>query len=348
MRIINLSAALAVWLMGMCFCHAQETTIEILETSKTAIINEEKDLLKMAVEKINEQLQNQEITQEEAEQLKQEVAEKHALNIENRLAIVDNKIALLERNKDVEVIDDENRSYLKFSLGDSDEGVVYLGKKYKTPKYDRRTKSHLVFSFGLNNAIGDGQSLDDSDFKVGGSRYAEIGLAWKTRVFDNSNWLRILYGISFQFNGLKPTDNRYFVDTGDQTELQVFPTDLDKSKFRMDNLVVPIHVEFGPSKKIEKENYFRYSTHNKFKMGLGGYAGLNLGSRQKLKFEENGEDVKQKLKADYNTSNFVYGLSAYVGFSDLSLYCKYDLNPIFKNNTTDIHNVSLGLRWDWD
>ena len=65
---------------------------------------------------------------------------------------------------------------------------------------------------GLNNAIAEGQEIGDSDFKIGGSRFFEIGWAWKTRVFEESNWLRLKYGISFQFNGLKPTENRYFVE----------------------------------------------------------------------------------------------------------------------------------------
>ena len=116
----------------------------------------------------------------------------------------------------------------------------------------------------------------------------------------------------------------------------------------MDNLVVPIHFEFGPSKKTEGENYFRYSTKKQFVFGLGGYAGVNLGARQKLKYREDGERQKQKIKADYNTNNFIYGLSAYAGWGGTSLYMKYDLNPIFKNNAVDQRNISLGLRLDFD
>lgn len=349
MRLITWSTAIAVWLLAISQTVAQETTMQTLENSKEAIINEEKDLLKAEVEKINKQLENEEITLEEAERLKAAAAEKHALNIENRIAIVDNKMALLERNKTVEVIDDEDRAVLSISFGNKDkDGTFYLGRKYKERKYDLRTTSDFVLAFGLNNAIGEGHSLNDSDFKIGGSRFAEIGWAWKTRVFKESNWLRVKYGISFQFNGLKPTDNRYFVDTGEMTELQSFDGDLDKSKFRMDNLVVPIHFEFGPSKKIERETYFRYNTHNQIKIGLGGYAGLNLGARQKLKFKTDGEDVKQKLKANYNTNAFIYGLSGYIGWRNTALYVKYDLNPIFKNNATDLRNISLGLRFDMD
>ena len=104
----------------------------------------------------------------------------------------------------------------------------------------------------------------------------------------------------------------------------------------------------GPSRRIDRDNYFRYNDDRSFKVGLGGYAGFNLGTRQKLKYEDNGEDVKEKIKGNYNTNNFIYGLSGYIGWGDFSLYCKYDLNTIFKDNPVDERNISLGLRWDWD
>ena len=354
MKLITLCTALAVWALALTECYAQDEKaayrIEILKGSKKLIIDQEKYALREEVADINQKLESGEITEAEANQMKQTAAEERALNIENKLAIVDNKIELVKRNG----VSGEAVSGDQFmTIGLGVKGAQILGINFSNVpehkrKYDRRTRSEFIFSFGLNNAIGNGQSLDDSPYKVGGSRYAEIGLGWKTRVFKESNWLRFKYGVTFQFNGLKPEDNRYFVDTGTQTELQEFPLDLKKSKFRMDNVVIPVHFEFGPSKKTEKENYFRYSTYNKFRVGLGGYAGLNLGARQKLKFKDEGEDVKQKLKANYNTNNFIYGLSAYVGFSQISLYAKYDLNTIFKDDPLEQRNVSLGLRWDWD
>lgn len=353
MKTIKLSIALIVCILAANLSMAQEenNALEILQQAKTEVINEEKEALKKEVEAINTQLENEMITPEEAANKKQLVAEKRALNIENRVAIIDNKIALVERNGASSY---KKRNIFSINFGSDDEnedglyGISFKETPEKDWKYDRRTTSQLVFSFGLNNAIIEGQSLDDSPYKIAGSRYAELGLAWTTRVFKESNWLRLRYGLSFQFNGLKPTDNRYFVDTGAQTELQDFGLDLDKSKFRMDNLVVPIHFEIGPSRKIENENYFRYNTNKSFKIGFGGYAGVNLGVRQKIKFEDDGEEVKQKLKAGYNTNNFIYGLSGYIGYGDISLYAKYDLNTIFKNNVTEQRNVSLGVRWDWD
>ena len=113
-------------------------------------------------------------------------------------------------------------------------------------------------------------------------------------------------------------------------------------------LLFPLHFEFGPSKLTQSEDKIRYDIHNQFRVGLGGYAGFNLGARQKLKYELDGENVKDKIKRDYNSSSFVYGLSAYAGFDSVQLYLKYDLNPIFQDAPVEQRNISLGLRFDLD
>ncbi len=356
-----------MWALAFTTSYAQETKtndeiskekfaedqIEKLQKARQSFIEAEKDDLLKKVESINKRLDNNQLTSEEAEKLKTTSAEKAALNIENKTAVIDNEIEYVKRNGYLEKPSYGTRIILGWGQEDTDNDRIFGVKvqssdemKRRQDQKTRRTTNEFVLAFGLNNAIIEGQSLDDSPYKIVGSKFFEIGMAWKTRVFENSNWVRFKYGISFQFNGLKVDDNQYLVDTGSQTELQEFPSNLDKAKFRMDNLVVPIHFEFGPSNKVEKNGFTRYNTANKFKIGIGGYAGLNLSTRQKLKFEDNGEDVKQKRKANYNTNNFVYGLSAYAGFGETSIYVKYDLNTIFKNNVTDQRNVSLGVRFD--
>ncbi|MHA7056222.1 antitoxin VbhA family protein [Aquimarina sp. M1] len=355
MRTIIMFVVLTTMILSTCFLSAQDTDnrnkIEELNQKKEAIVTSEREGLKKEVESINERLVKGEITTDEAQKLKETAAERRALNIENRLAIIKNKIALLERNDSEYLNSDKSKISIGLGAKDKDDGDILFGFNVNTGKktkirYDRRTYSDLVVAFGLNNAIVEGQSLDDSDYKIAGSRFFEIGLVWKTRVFKNSNFMRVTYGISYQSNGLKPTDNRYFVANGDQTELEEFRLELDKSKFRMDNMVVPMHLEFGPSKRTETEEKLRFSTHGKFRIGLGGYVGANISTRQKLKYKENGDRIKDKIKRDYNTSDLIYGLSTYIGFGDMSLYAKYDLSPIFQNASVDQNNVSLGLRFD--
>ncbi len=343
MRTIIIYLAMAIFtLCGQnLYCQQKSDTSkeEILENKREEIIKEEKESLKKKVELINEKLEKGKISYEEAENQKKEAAEFHAKNIENRIAIMENKMELEERNNN-------ESGYL--AIGNEGKVVTIKFNEDKEREYDKRTTSDLVIAAGFNNALAEGQSLNDSDFKIGGSRFFEIGWAWKTRVFENSNWLRLKYGVSFQFNGLKPTDNRYFVEDGENTFLTEFDYNLDKSKFRMDNLVVPVHFEFGPSSRKESENYIRYSTRGKLKVGLGGYAGFNIGERQKLKYELDGDNRKDKLKGDYNTNDFVYGLSGYLGWGWATVYAKYDLNPIFQDPNVELHNFSVGLRFDVD
>ena len=327
-----------------------EYKIEQLEKKKDDVTETEREALKKEVQLINKRLGNGEISQEEAQEFKKEAAEKHAKNIENKVAILQNTIELFKRTGSVDLNTEINN--IEIAIGGADvNGDVLFGVKYNSGKqknvvYDKRTYGEPIIAFGLNNAIIEGQSLEDSPYKIGGSRFFEIGWAWRTRVFDNSNFLRLHYGLSFHFNGLKPIDNQYFVMNNGQAELQEFPSELKKSKFRMDNLVFPLHFEFGPSKFKQNEESIRYSIRNKFRLGIGGYGGFNLSTRQKLKYKLDGEDVKDKLKRNYNTSNFVYGLSTYLGFDSVLLYAKYDLSPIFRDAAVEQRNISLGLRFD--
>jgi hypothetical protein len=228
---------------------AQETAnsrLDSLKNSKIKVTEQEKGALKIEILEINKRLESKEITEQEAQNLKEEAATKRALNIENRMAIIDHKIALLERNPDENypmVSSDTIQWKLRLGIDLDDKPLfaIKAKKRNENPEYDRRTYSDFVMAIGLNNAIIDGQGLEDTPYKIGGSRFFEIGWSWRTRVFENSNFMRLHYGVSFQFNGLKPNDNNYFVMDGNQTNLEVFPNDLEKSKLRMDNLVFPIH-----------------------------------------------------------------------------------------------------------
>jgi len=359
MKTITIYLASLILVFSMSITHAQDTAsennnsekIETLKELKEKIKTEEREFLKEEVEAINKRLEVGEITESEADNLKKEAAKNRALNIENRLAIVDNKIALLERNTDGSMVSNDDDPGFRISIGssESEDNFFRIGRwKNKPRKYDKRTTSDFVLAFGLNNAIVEGESFDDSPYKIGGSRFFEIGWAWKTRVFKNSNFLRFKYGYSFQINGLKPKDNMYFVQDGNETMLEEFPSELKKSKISITNLVFPVHFEFGPSKRIDRDTYFRYSTNHQFKIGIGGYAGFNIGTRQKLKYSMDGEKIKDKMKRSFNATSLVYGLSGYIAFDDTALYVKYDLSPIFKDQAIKQNNISLGVRFDMD
>ncbi len=356
--ILFLILTMFYWLMPL---YAQDaipkiknaTKIEMLEQAKLTIQEQERTQLKQQVIAINKLLEQGSITTLEAENLKKEAAKTAALNIENRVAIVNNKIALLKRNQSPYAIGKNDSTFINIDTErDTSERIVYVHKSTnkieKNIKYDRRTTSSLVLALGFNNALVQGEKFDNSPYKFGGSRFLEMGWAWKTRVFQNTNAMRLKYGVSLQINGLKAADNNYFVQNNNLTTLEPFEHDLKKSKLSISNLVFPVHFEFGPSKKIEHENYFRYSTSRTFKFAFGAYGGFNVGTRHKLKYTANGNREKTKQKTSFNTSNLVYGLSSYIAFGDVGVYLKYDLSPIFKSPNTKQNNISLGIRFDVD
>lgn len=361
--------------------------IQELEHKKERVTITERDALKAEVESINDLLENGEITNEKAALLKKGAAEKRAKNIENKLAIIDNTIELIKRTGSSDL--NLEVSSLELALGGEDEsGDVLFGIKYNSGKqngikFDKRTQSNLVIAAGLNNTVGYGKGIWDSRYKLMGSRFFEVGYAWNTRLFKDNNWVRLKYGFSFQFNGLKPKENKAFVTSGsrilsegndvfiqsplyanvflkDSEELLGYKNDFEKSKLRMDSFIFPFHFEFGPSTKKVNGKYVRYNTENKFKFGIGGYIGVNYKTVNKFKTADNKEPIsgisQEELDKLYlesigtlyspNSQRTIYGLSTYAGIGDCSLYFKYELTPIFRNTDLKQNNISFGLRFD--
>ncbi|UGS23211.1 hypothetical protein [Flavobacterium channae] len=343
-----------------------EDKAKAIAKSIEKITSEEKNALKKEVEAIDLQVKNGEISGEKAQDLKLEVAEKHAQNIETKVAIEEARLAQLVKDKvDGKIVSGspKKKGGTRIVIGGSDGEIgddtteidlgsmkIYNGNEDKKERKSKRTTSQFVFAFGLNNVVTEGESLEDSDYRVWGSHFYEWGITYNSRIFKNNNLLHAKYGLSLMYNNLRPTDNRYFVKNGNQTDLVESTVKLDESRFRNVYLVAPLHLEFDfTPKKLSKDGtktYFR--THESIRLGIGGYGGVRIKSKQILKYEVDDVKVKERQKGDFNVSDFTYGLSAYLGYGQTSLYVKYDLNPMFKNNNIDQNNVSLGIRFDFN
>lgn len=353
-RIIFYIVVLTLSMVAQVF--AQETfeqRAKVIAQNIEKITTEEKEALKKEVEDINQQLERGSITSAQAQEAKEKLAVQRAKNIEERTALEEQKLTALVKDKvdgKIEQNQDslsfgKNRIYIRWER-DSD----YTKKTCSYPG-EQRTTSQFVFAFGLNNVITDGSfsSLDDSDFRVWGSHFYEWGVTWNTRIFKNDNLLHAKYGFSFMYNNLRPTQNRYFVKEGNQTFLETANVNLNESRFRNVQLVLPLHLEFDLTpKKVNEDGTYRFRTHEHIRFGIGGYTGLNFKTKQILRYREDDILVRTKERGDFNVSNFVYGLSAYLGCGPISLYAKYDLNPLFKNNPIEQNNVSFGLRFDFN
>lgn len=331
-----------------------EDQAKVIAQNISRITSEEKEALKKEVEDINKLLESGAINTTVADERKIKAAEERAKNIETRVAQEQAKLDLLVKDQ-VEgkiasstdsVSTSKNKVAITWDLDDDTKDWSWKSKN------EKRTTSQFVFAFGLNNLMTDGDfdSLENSDFKTWGSNFFEWGFTMNTRLLKDHNLLHLKYGLSLMYNNLRATDNRYFVKNGNVTELQTFQDhDLCENKFRNSMIVLPLHLEFDfTPKSVGDDGVTRFKTHKSVRLGLGGFAGLNFQTTQKLKWEEDDIRIKYKQKGDFNVNTFVYGLSGYLGYGATSIYVKYNLNELFKDNPVDQNNVSLGLRFDFN
>lgn len=322
---------------------AQETFEERARTIAQNIENitkEEKQALKEQVDEINKKLEEGKITSEQADNMKMEVATVQANKIEERVRIEQSKLNDLVQEKVEGKISDTTKSRRKrFSISFMDRD--------KDHRKERRTTSQFVIAGGFNNLITNG-AVANSDFYYLRSSFFEWGITHRTRLGKVGNVAHLKYGFSFMYNSLTPTENRYFVDNGDQTVLETSPVELRKRDSRFKNVyfAIPVHLEFDFSKNTTKDGKTYFRSHSGFRFGVGGFVGYNTNSKQFLSYKIDDYRIKERQKGDWNVNDWNYGVSAYVGWKETSLYMKYDLNPLFENNPVKQNNVSLGIRFD--
>ncbi|MBP4136664.1 hypothetical protein [Flavobacterium geliluteum] len=303
------------------------------------ITKEEKETLKEEVEAVNVQLSEGKITKEQADKRKKELAEARAVIIEEKVTLAQNELSdLVQQKVEGKIKSEDGKHSYTFNWNSKNRDNDSI-------RGERRTTSQFVFAAGLNNIMVDGK-LQDAKYRFTGSHFYEWGLTYNSRILKENNLLHAKYGLSVMYNNIRPTDNKSFVVNGDQTDLVTNPVHLKESRFRSVYLVAPVHLEFDFSKDGHNGDQRYFRTHQGFRMGFGGYAGINVKSKQILQYESGDLKSTEKTKGDFNVNNFIYGLSSYIGYGSTSLYLKYDLNPVFKDNLVDEKNISLGVRFD--
>lgn len=343
--ILYISIALLILVNKVC---AQEKTFEqkakeIAVQIKT-IAEEEKRALKAEVEALDKAVELGKMTKEEAATSKAKIAEERAKNIETKIAAQEKALRDLVNGN---VNEEESNDSLKknsFSLSGG-----FKSKNYDKNKSENRTTSQFVFAAGYNNLVTNNM-VANSQFGYGRSGFYEWGVTWNTRLTNNSNLLHLKYGAGFMYNQLHATDNRIFADINNQTVLvnASMETKAKRTYFKNVYFVVPLHLEFDFSKTKMVDDKKVFKSHTGARFGIGGFVGVNSNSKQFIEYEQNGYKFKEKQKGDFNVNDFTYGVSTYIGYRSTSLYLKYDLNPIFKNNPVEQNNISLGIRFDWN
>ncbi|MGJ8743109.1 hypothetical protein [Polaribacter sp.] len=352
-------------LLCTTMAQSQEKTFEneVRKISKRIenITKQQKDSLKLKVLAIDARLEQGEILETKADSLKKKVAVYHARRIELLVSQQERLLQLLVQDKtngkiasapEEEINNDEINT---FSIGNNTFKLTLNGtendkNKNISVRRNRKTTSQIVFAMGVNNVLNDHElnSLNNSNYKFWQSHFYELGWTWKTRLTKQPSQIYFKYGVSFLWNNLRLKENKYHVKNGTLTEINTFPNPLSESRLRHVQMNFPIHLEWDFSKnKTYKDGTKRDRTNKSVRLGIGGFVGFKLGTRQYLEYNDaNDVKVEEVQKDNFNMNTFNYGLSTYIGYRSTSFYVKYDLNPLFKN--TETRNISLGIRLDLD
>ncbi|MGB5982961.1 MAG: hypothetical protein WBG46_12530 [Nonlabens sp.] len=318
----------------------RQAEIDKLTDKKKLYESNQRTQLATAIKEINGRVGNlKDYTEEMADRDKMSIAEIYAERIRKHNQMIDSQIEFY-RVKTTYSSEENSSSGIEIK---NDGGFeIKFGRPGREFQEEIKTTSFFSMAFGYN--FIDGANLDINDFSYSNNNYFSMAFLWQTALTENQK-LRLNYGIQYQTHGTELNGGRRFSPNTDQTEITNLGFQPKKAKFRQDQFVVPVQLEFGGTEKKEYEDgRVRYHQWDKWKFGIGGFAGFNTSSRIKMKYEENGRDVKETIANAFDNEAFIYGLDAYVGRDKVVAFARMNLNDIFKSGSVDGQYIAFGLR----
>ncbi|MGC3948713.1 MAG: outer membrane beta-barrel protein [Chryseolinea sp.] len=202
----------------------------------------------------------------------------------------------------------------------------------------------FTVDFGFNRALS---APVDFDLYFWGSRTVNIYYQYDFRLFKSP--ISVVPGIGFSLERYRFKDNYAVGYTNDShNEVTMLPPgdlptpNIKKSMLVTNYLEVPVELRYT----LNPEDPSR-----SFKISVGGRIGWMYDSFNKIKYSEDGEVKKLKDKQDYHLNPIRYGLLARLGFGGFSLFCNYNLSPLFRkgegiqtnNESNDFNTLTFGI-----
>ena len=233
---------------------------------------------------------------------------------------------------DVEVEEDGDKTSVSSSVQTDDDTT-------KHKQVDTYKASHFNFDvdLGLNAFVDNEDAAFVPDLKPMGSRYISLNSHLISQIGGRKSPFYIVSGLEFAFNNYMFDKNVIIQDIDDETVFtKIEERSYEKSKLATSSVNVPLM----PMLKFKRAN-----GKEGFHIGAGGFAGYRLGSHSKLKYENDGHTTKDKDRGSFNLSDFQYGATGVIGYNNLSLFVKYNMNDLFKEDRgPQVNVISFGLR----
>ena len=343
------------FLLLIMLCYVQVTMAQsknferkaaIIAYKIDSITTTEKRLLKKELKKIEKKLKAKQISIEDAKDEKEQLAAYYAKKINEAVAKEEQKLQTLIKDRvsgKLEDDDSESRYPRMFSNENNfyEDSITGL-------RIEKRWTTQAVLALATNTVLND-DGFYGNGFRFNPLGYGEVGLTFKYRLKEESALWNLKLGFSSMFNEIRPKDgNSILVTDGGQTTIEDAGFNIIRSRLANIYVGIPIHLELDFSKpqfhNKTRQTYLR--SQSGFRLGIGGFFAVRMLTYQFIRFDEDGKRNRLSQYDRFNMNNINFGPSAYIGYKDLSLYVKYDANPVFKDNPQDINNLAIGLRLD--
>ena len=249
----------------------------------------------------------------------------------NEIRIVAKDLAgLINTGGQVQAENDEIKTFesdeteTKTTNGSSGRKGRYSGKYY--------SNSDFELYLGLNSYTNSPNDL--ADLRVWPSKYVSIALKRNVTLSKSASVHTVFtFGPEFAWHNFMLENSNKLIYEGGQADFVKNSSTTSKSKFVVPHLMLPGMVRFG----FKKSN---------FNLGLGGYIGYRTGAYTKEKLD-NPKSKKVNKDQSLGLENLKYGLAVELGRKNASLFFRYDLSPLFKENqknVTDMNAFSFGVK----
>ena len=241
----------------------------------------------------------------------------------------------IENEDDEEFEEEETESELT-------EEEEYLEEEDTEEQSWKEFKGHWAgFEFGLNNYVDKDLSFNRTpenefmDITTGRSWNFNLNFAQYSIGFGTDR-IGLVTGMGIEWSNYHFSSDTNSIQKldGEITWRQI-PENVTKNRLQSTYLTVPLLIE---------AQFLGKDRDDRFYLAGGIIGGLKLFSNTKIKYVEDGEEQKEKVKNDYYLSPLRYGLTARAGYKAIKLYVNYYPVPLFlENRGPELYPVAAGL-----
>jgi len=266
---------------------------------------------------------------------------------QTRVTLGKNEVIIVEENGDTVIVGLGSKG---ISIVEAEDGVqinVLDMEEKKSAHKEMRKKRFDAHWAGLEVGLNNYLTPDNSLVLPPGEEFMDLNTGkswnWNLNIADfgiglGTSFVGIVSGLGFEFiNYNFDGQNGIIKDPGTGNTVEYIPPYegfITKSKLNITYLTAPLLLEFQIPAGHQGRIHF----------SAGVIGGLKLWSNTKIKYTEAGDKSKEKNKSDFNLSPLRWGVTARVGYKEVSLFANYYMNSLFKPGMgPELYPFSIGL-----